>query len=108
MPVVLDPKKGFAWKTDLPSGHSSPIISGDLIFLTAAEGGARADSTHSKVIDQGGKLLTICLNRRTGAIVWKKEAPRPRVEQYSRRTRLLRRVPSRTAETCTYSSVTLD
>ena len=82
LPVVLDPKKGFAWKTDLPSGHSSPIISGDLIFLTAAEGGARADSTRSKVIDQGGKLLTICLNRRTGAIVWKKEAPRPRVEQY--------------------------
>ena len=35
-----------------------------------------------RVIDEGGKLLTICLDRRTGKILWKREAPRPRLEVY--------------------------
>ena len=43
------------WKTELPFGHSSPALSHDRIFLTAA---------------RSGRLVTICLDRRTGRILW--------------------------------------
>ena len=82
LPVSFGPKQGVVWKTDLPPGHSSPVITGDRIFLTGAEGGSRAPAARSKVVDQGGRLSTICLNRRTGAILWRREAPRPRIEEY--------------------------
>ena len=82
LPITFGPTRGVVWKTDLPAGHSSPIISGDRIFVTAAEGGTRAEIAVGRVLDKGGKLYTICLNRRTGAILWKKEAPRPRLEQF--------------------------
>ena len=82
LPITFSPHQGYVWKTSLPPGHSSPVVAGDRIFLTAAEGGARAGAARSKVIDQGGHLYTICLDRRTGAILWKKEAPRPRIEEY--------------------------
>jgi outer membrane protein assembly factor BamB len=82
LPISFDPANGAAWKTAIPAGHSSPVISGDRIFLTAAEGGNRAEIAVGRVLDKGGKLYTICLDRRTGAILWKKEAPRPRLEQF--------------------------
>ena len=46
------------------------------------EGGTRAELSVGKMVDKGGKLYTICLNRNTGVILWKKEVPRPRLEQY--------------------------
>ena len=42
----------------------------DRIFLTAA---------------RGGRLITICLDRHTGRILWEREAPRPRVEKLDSR-----------------------
>ncbi len=81
-PVELGPDKNVAWKTALPAGHSSPIVSGNRIFLTAAEPGKRADAGSGKITDDGGHLYTICLDRDNGAILWKREAPRPRVERY--------------------------
>ena len=74
--------ENVVWTTALPGGHSSPVISGDRIFLTAAQGGARADAGREKVIDEGGKLYTIAVDRRNGEILWKKQAPRPRMERY--------------------------
>ena len=82
LPIDFGPGKQVAWKTDLPPGHSSPILSGDRLFLTAVEGGTRAELSVGKMVDKGGKLYTICLNRNTGVILWKKEVPRPRLEQY--------------------------
>jgi outer membrane protein assembly factor BamB len=82
LPVKFGPKTAVEWKTELPPGHSSPVIAGDRIFLTAAEGGKRADAGREKVVDSGGRLLTICLDRRTGRILWRREAPRPRLERY--------------------------
>ncbi len=70
------------WKTALPWGHSSPVISGDRIFLTAAEGGRRTDAGREKFVDAGGKLYTMAIDRGNGEILWKKEAPRPRMERY--------------------------
>ena len=65
LPVQFGPQKNVVWKTDLPPGHSSPILVGSRVFVTAYE---------------GEKLLTIGLDRATGKILWKREAPRPRRE----------------------------
>ncbi len=82
LPVEFGPNKNVVWKTPLPEGHSSPIISGNRIFLTMAEGGTRVDAGRKKFVDQGGKLYTLGLDRRNGEILWKKQAPRPRLERY--------------------------
>ena len=57
----------MVWHTELPPGHSSPVFSADRIFVTAFEGKA---------------LLTICLDRATGKVLWRRQAPRPREEPY--------------------------
>ena len=81
LPANLGPNN-VVWKTALPWGHSSPIISDNRIFLTAAEGGVRTDAGRAKFVDKGGKLYTMAIDRRNGEILWKKEAPRPRMERY--------------------------
>jgi outer membrane protein assembly factor BamB len=64
LPAEFGAQKNLIWRTPLPPGHSSPILVGDRIFLTAYD----AD-----------KLLTFCLDRATGKIEWRREAPRDRV-----------------------------
>jgi outer membrane protein assembly factor BamB len=70
LPSALSPARSVAWKTALPPGFSSPIVSGDRIVLTAYE---------------GDRLLTLCLSRATGAVLWRREAPRTRTEPVDRR-----------------------
>ena len=49
------------WKTKLPAeGHSSPVISGDRIFLTCADKAA-------------GKRTLLCANAKDGSITWTKD-----------------------------------
>ncbi len=55
----------MVWKAALPLGHSSPVLAGDRIFLTAVE--------HDK-------LYTFCLSRQNGQILWRRECPRSRTE----------------------------
>src|SRR5258705_13514304 len=55
LPTEFGPTTNVVWKTELPFGHSSPSLTKDRIFLTAA---------------RGNRLVTICLNRKTGRIVW--------------------------------------
>ncbi len=66
LPVKFGPNENVVWKTPLPPGHSSPVLAGDHIFLTAFE---------------GDKLLTFCLNRGSGKILWRRESPRPRQQE---------------------------
>jgi outer membrane protein assembly factor BamB len=70
VPVEFGPDKNVVWKTELPFGHSSPALTRDRIFLTAVR--------HER-------LVTICLDRRGGRILWEREAPRPRVEKLDAR-----------------------
>lgn len=65
LPVEMGPQKNMVWKTAIPLGFSSPVLSGSHIFLTGVE-------------DE--KLLTIGLDRATGRVLWRREAPRPRRE----------------------------
>jgi outer membrane protein assembly factor BamB len=70
LPADLGPAKNVVWKTALPPGYSSPVLSGDRIFLTAYE---------------GEKLLTLAMDRATGKTLWTREAPRSRLEPLDRR-----------------------
>ncbi|MBQ98345.1 MAG: hypothetical protein CMP30_10165 [Roseibacillus sp.] len=59
-PPVMIQSGDLAWKTALPAGLSSPVISGNRIFLTAFE---------------EGRLLTIALDRENGRELWRRTAP---------------------------------
>ncbi|MCU1264894.1 MAG: PQQ-like domain protein [Acidobacteria bacterium] len=65
LPVNFGPKQNVMWKTELPPGHSSPVLTRDRIFITA----------HGKE-KENYKLLVICLDRPTGKILWQREVPR--------------------------------
>lgn len=52
-------EKDFAWKIPLPGkGHSSPVVRGDKVFVTAGEGGRR---------------VVLCVNAADGRTLWKHE-----------------------------------
>ncbi|HEU4714005.1 MAG TPA: PQQ-binding-like beta-propeller repeat protein [Pyrinomonadaceae bacterium] len=64
VPDTFGPNKNVVWKTALPAGHSSPVLTRDRIFVTA----------HDK-----DKLYVIGLDRQTGKILWQREVPRSTV-----------------------------
>lgn len=66
LPVEFGPERHLVWKTAVPPGPSSPSIAGDRIFLTAVE---------------QEKLFTIALDRATGRVLWRREAPRSRKQE---------------------------
>jgi outer membrane protein assembly factor BamB len=66
LPVEIGPDRNVIWKTELPPGHSSPILSAKRIFLTAFE---------------GELLFTYGLDRETGEVLWRRQAPRNREER---------------------------
>jgi len=66
LPSEFGPQKNVAWKTELPPGHSSPVLTRDRIFVTA----------HSK--EQNHKLFVIALDRKSGKILWQREVPKSR------------------------------
>lgn len=84
LPDEIAPGKNVLWKVDLLPGHSSPVLYGDHIYVTAAELGKDADAGRDKIIDEGGKLYTYCLRRKDGAMLWRREVPRPRLERYQK------------------------
>src|SRR6185437_5997714 len=54
-------EKDFAWNITLPgSGHSSPAIWGDKVFVTCTD-----ETTAQRIV--------LCLSSKTGAVEWKKE-----------------------------------
>ena len=67
LPTEFGPNKNVLWKTELPPGHSSPVLTRDRIFVTA----------HSKE-KENHKLFVICLDRATGKLLWQREVPRSR------------------------------
>ena len=45
------------WKIETPTGHSSPVIWGDNIFISGCD-------------EDDNKLLGICISRKKGEILW--------------------------------------
>jgi outer membrane protein assembly factor BamB len=106
LPEEFGPNKNVVWKTALPPGHSSPVLTRDRIFVTAYQKIAKTEGPHatSHKSDVGGqrsadsgarkrahaiqaspiekenyKLLVIALDRATGKVLWQREVPRTRV-----------------------------
>jgi outer membrane protein assembly factor BamB len=65
LPEKFGPDKNVIWKTALPPGHSSPVLTRDRIFVTA----------HG-VEKENYKLLVLCLDRPSGKLLWQREVPR--------------------------------
>ena len=63
LPAEFNATKNLAWKTPVPFARSSPVITADRIFLTASE---------------GDKLITLALDRKTGKVLWRRDAVRGR------------------------------
>ncbi len=59
IPVQFGPDSNVLWKTAIPAGHSSPIVWGDRIFLTAYEPANRKE------------LVTIAIDRNDGRVLWR-------------------------------------
>ncbi len=69
LPDRIGPSVNVVWKTALPPGHSSPIVVGDRVYLTAV---------------QEKRLLTLALDRKDGRVLWQREAPAPVLETVHR------------------------
>jgi outer membrane protein assembly factor BamB len=55
------------WRVPLASGHSTPCIYGEMLYLTTFD---------------DGRLATVALDRRTGQARWTQAAPTERIETY--------------------------
>lgn len=64
-PLNFSPTSNVVWKITLPPGHSSPCIDGGRILITA--------------LNQG-RLETLCIERATGEILWRHNAPAATLE----------------------------
>jgi outer membrane protein assembly factor BamB len=67
-PVEFGPSKKLLWKQTLPSGHSSPVVWGDRIFVSSFDKDAK-------------KFEVLCLAKKTGAILWRREVVAPSIEK---------------------------
>ncbi len=63
LPIDFGPDRNVVWKTSLPPGHSSPVVAGDRIWLTA----------HDE-----DELFVFAISRVDGKILWRRDVPRPR------------------------------
>jgi outer membrane protein assembly factor BamB len=61
LPAEFGPAKNVVWKTTVPPGHSSPVLTRTHIFLTAVD---------------GEKLVVLALDRASGRELWRREVPR--------------------------------
>ena len=67
-PVHFGPDQNVLWKTAVASGLSSPIVWEDRVFLTE--------------VDQPNKQLsTLCIDRRTGKILWRRTVAPEQIEK---------------------------
>jgi len=63
-PMKIDSAKP-TWKVAVPFGHSSPVLSDRLVFLTGID---------------NGRLVTLAYVKTTGKLAWRREAPKVEME----------------------------
>src|SRR5688572_10250361 len=83
LPTEFGAGKNVVWKTALPPGHSSPVLTTDRIFVTGyskvdtrAKENAHTRSQASPIEKENYKLVVIALDRQNGKILWQREVPR--------------------------------
>lgn len=65
----FDRKQDLVWRHELDSGHSTPCIYGDRIFLTTYQ-------------ETKSELATLALDRESGRTLWKQIVPAERIEPH--------------------------
>jgi outer membrane protein assembly factor BamB len=65
LPAEVGPETHVLWKTPLAPGHSSPVVWGDRVYVTAV---------------REKKLLTIAVDAPSGKVLWEAEAPYSELE----------------------------
>jgi outer membrane protein assembly factor BamB len=79
VPVTWSDTENVAWKTEIPGrGYSSPIVSGDRVFLTTCM------EEDAKQSGDPVRRLLLCLDRRDGKILWRKEVVSAPLEKLHR------------------------
>jgi outer membrane protein assembly factor BamB len=73
LPDRLEGAGVLRWRVPLDSGHSSPVLWGEKIYLTTYRA-------------SGAELATLALDAQSGAVLWKQAAPVQRIEAYHRAT----------------------
>lgn len=66
LPVSFGAGQNLVWRTALAPGYSSPVVTRDRVFVTAHE---------------GPTLFTICLDRDSGKVLWRRESPKHLAEK---------------------------
>ena len=66
LPSEFGPDKNVVWKTTVPAGHSSPVLTATHIFMTGTD---------------GQKLVVLAIDRATGKETWRREVPRVHKER---------------------------
>ncbi len=66
LPTEIGPDTNVIWKTELPPGHSSPVLDGTRVYVNAV---------------RGKDLLTLAFDRRNGKLLWEAKAPHPAREK---------------------------
>ena len=64
-PVEFSPTRNVSWKAAVPYGQSSPVVVGSRLYGTASE---------------GARLITFCLDSRTGRELWRRDIRPQRAE----------------------------
>jgi len=67
-PVQFGPGKNELWRVPMASGHSSPCVFGDSIFLTTYD-------------QRQKKLAVVCIERSRGRIGWQTDVPTDQIEK---------------------------
>ena len=73
LPEQLDSPEVLRWRTELDSGHSTPVVCNNRIFLTTFN-------------ERKEELATLALSVESGEILWKRIAPTSNIEEFNRST----------------------
>ena len=65
-PIYFGPASNLLWQVELPKGNSSPVVWDDALFATAA---------------QEQRMITLCVDRRTGNKRWQKDVAVEKLER---------------------------
>jgi outer membrane protein assembly factor BamB len=79
-PAELDGTSNLLWRSEVPSGSSSPVIAGDRVFLTGFK---------------DGTLATFALKRSDGSLVWRHDLKPEKIEPF------MEKLGSPASSTCT-------
>lgn len=78
LPHRFSPSQNVRWKSSLPGpGHSSPVVWGNRIFLTAY----RPDPSIARFFRNKGQLVVMAIDAASGRTVWEKDAGAATIEE---------------------------